>query len=87
VKKVFFYLPLMHSEDLGVQKKSCELFLKLAETAPENYEASLRSNYDYAKLHYEIIEQFGRFPHRNKILGRQSTTEEEAFLAKPGSSF
>lgn len=87
VQKTFFYMPLMHSEDLEVQKKSCELFLKLAESAPENYEASLRSNYDYAKLHYEIIEKFGRFPHRNKILGRESTAEEEAFLTKPGSSF
>ncbi|WP_204367878.1 DUF924 family protein [Candidatus Jidaibacter acanthamoebae] len=71
----FLYLPLMHSENLTDQKLCLDLF--------KEQEEPLK----YAKLHYNIINKFGRFPHRNKILGRTSTQEELEFLAQPNSSF
>lgn len=75
----FIYLPYEHSESLSDQKKSVELFGKLKNEDP--------TGYDYALRHYNVIERFGRFPHRNAILGRDSTPEEEAYLAQPGSGF
>jgi len=73
----FFILPLEHSEDMEIQKMGLPLFKKYP---PEDC-------YQYALAHYEIIERFGRYPHRNKILGRESTPEEIEFLKQPGSSF
>ena len=78
----FVYLPFEHAEDLATQEESLLLFRRLAATAP-GFEGSL----DYALRHHVIIERFGRFPHRNAILGRPSTPEEIAFLQQPGSSF
>jgi uncharacterized protein (DUF924 family) len=76
--RLFAYLPFEHSEDIGDQRLAVKL---LAERTTD--ERSLA----YARLHLEIIAQFGRFPHRNAILGRASTSAERAFLATPGSSF
>jgi len=76
VERPFIYLPFAHAEDLAAQRRSLALFHGLD---PEN----VRS----ARRHYEIIARFGRFPHRNAILGRQSTAEEAEFLKQPGSSF
>lgn len=73
--KHFLYMPLMHSEDLADQELSVELF---------TYNPRAR---DYAIRHMEIIKKFGRFPHRNIILGRESTVEEIQFLSTPDSSF
>jgi uncharacterized protein (DUF924 family) len=73
----FLYMPLMHSEDLGDQQRGVELFEALGQ------EEAL----DYMKRHRDVIARFGRFPHRNAILGRQSTEEEIEFLKQPGSSF
>ena len=73
----FFYMPFMHSESKKIQTQSVQLF-----TQP-----GLSSHLSSAQRHRDIIERFGRFPHRNKILGRPSTTEEQAFLKQPGSSF
>lgn len=70
-QKVFLYLPFMHSEDLSDQDRSVELF-----TA-----AGLSNNLRFAKHHREIVRRFGRFPHRNAILGRESTAEELTWLA------
>ena len=70
-------LPMMHSENLAVQDASLPLFFKYTS----------EKDYEYAKKHREIIERFGRFPHRNVILGRKSTIEELDFLKQPGSSF
>lgn len=72
--RCFFYLPFEHSEDPADQARSMKLFEALGD---EEY---LR----YAKLHEDIIERFGRFPHRNAMLGRASTPEEERFLAEGG---
>ncbi|TIQ35819.1 MAG: DUF924 family protein [Mesorhizobium sp.] len=73
--RAFLYLPFEHSESLGDQKRSVEL---TAARAPDYLK--------YAKEHLEIIERFGRFPHRNKMLGRQTTPEEKAFLDGGGFS-
>lgn len=78
----FLYIPLMHSENLNHQRQSVELFHQLKDAAPETASA-----FPYAVRHLEAIEQFGRFLHRNKILGRVSTPEEVEFLKQPGSSF
>jgi uncharacterized protein (DUF924 family) len=69
-QKVFLYMPFMHSENLNDQVRSVELYEK----------AGLSANLRYAQHHQEIIRRFGRFPHRNTILGRASTSEEQAYL-------
>lgn len=76
VEKLFVYLPFEHSESLADQDRCCELMQGMA--------AEL---VDYAERHRAIIRRFGRFPHRNAILGRASTPEEIAFLKTPGSGF
>lgn len=77
VQKLFLYLPFEHSEDLADQDRCCDL---IAATGDADF-------LDYAVRHRDIVARFGRFPHRNAVLGRVSTPEEEAFLAQPGSSF
>lgn len=78
-EKTFMYLPFEHSENIDDQKTSLNLF-KPTESDNPIY-------YDYAKKHYDVIKEFGRFPHRNKILGRVNTPKEEEYLAKPDSGF
>ena len=75
--RAFFYLPLEHSERLSDQELSVELFARLGN---DNY-------LDYAKRHRDVIATYGRFPHRNPILGRFSTHEEEAYLASSDAGF
>lgn len=77
----FLYMPFMHSEDLEDQRRSVELFELLA-AVPDGPDMT-----SYAVGHMEIVERFGRFPHRNGLLGRETTPEEAEFLAQPGSSF
>lgn len=77
VQRSFLYMPYMHSESPLVQEESVRLFELLA----------IPSNLHFAKRHKEIIDQFGRYPHRNSILGRDSSEAEIAFLQTPGSSF
>jgi len=81
VQRWFVYLPFEHAEDLVMQRESLRLFERLAT------DAAGAGTLTYAMRHYAVIERFGRFPHRNAILGRASTPEELAFLAQPGSSF
>lgn len=81
VQRTFVYLPFEHAEDLDAQRDALRLFERLAR------ETARAGVMPYAMLHYAVIERFGRFPHRNAILGRESTPEELAFLARPGSSF
>ena len=76
-KRQFFLMPMMHSEDLEIQKQSLPLFKTLTS----------ESAYDYAVRHHDIVKRFGRFPHRNQILNRPSSEDEITFLAQPGSSF
>ncbi|MBL4782064.1 MAG: DUF924 domain-containing protein [Porticoccaceae bacterium] len=76
-KRGFLYMPFMHSESHEIQKEALLLF----------GQADLESHISSAQRHHAIIERFGRFPHRNKILGRASSSEELAFLRQPGSAF
>lgn len=76
-ERVFLYMPYMHSESRAIHEVAERLF---REGAPQ-------SNYDFELRHKAIVDRFGRYPHRNAVLGRQSTGEELAFLAGPGSSF
>lgn len=78
-KRRFFYLPFEHSEKLDDQKESLRLFEKLADHDPLAF--------DYAKRRYNVIARFGRFPHRNAILGRESTPYELDYLATPQGQF
>lgn len=87
--RTFFYLPLMHSEDPEIQNLSVRKY-----SALENEYAShpqiretLACSTDFAGRHFDIIKRFGRYPHRNAALGRESTPEETEFLKEPGSSF
>ncbi len=79
IKRRFLYLPYEHSENLNDQRKCVELFEKMKKDDPLGHE--------YALKHLKVIEEFGRFPHRNEILGRMNTPEEEAYLAQPGAGF
>lgn len=87
IERVFFYLPFEHSEDGRTQERSIELYRTLAEEVPENWRKSFDFYLDFAVRHKAIIDRFGRFPHRNAILGRESTPEEIEFLKEPGSGF
>jgi len=87
IERVFFYLPLEHAEDLPLQLRCVALFEQLQASLPEAAAQVFAGFTDFADKHRVIIERFGRFPHRNEILDRESTAEEIAFLATPGSSF
>jgi uncharacterized protein (DUF924 family) len=87
VERVFFYLPLEHAESIEHQELSVKCFGELASTVPAEQRPLFEEYLDYAIRHRDTIARFGRFPHRNKILGRESTAAELAFLAEPGSSF
>ncbi|AYV36839.1 DUF924 domain-containing protein [Aeromonas veronii] len=88
LERVFFYLPLEHAESREQQVRSVALFEALAaEQAGTPAQATFAGFADFARRHQVIIERFGRFPHRNDILGRTSTPEEAAFLQQPGSGF
>jgi uncharacterized protein (DUF924 family) len=80
-ERQFLFMPLMHSEELADQTRSVQLFESLAASAPSFDSRS------WAQKHRDIVARFGRFPHRNSLLGRTSTAEEIEFLREPGSSF
>jgi uncharacterized protein (DUF924 family) len=87
IERAFFYLPLEHAEDLDMQERSVKMFENLLAEAPPDWQEVAESFLDYAIRHRDVIARFGRFPHRNKVLGRPSTPQEEEFLKEPGSSF
>lgn len=82
VQRQFVYLPFEHSENLADQRESMRLFTRLGRDEP-----ALDGLVEWARKHEVIIERFGRFPHRNAALGRESTAEEIEFLKQPGSGF
>lgn len=84
--RFFAYVPFEHSENLADQTRCVELMQNLIDTVP-TLDEGLKGGLDYAIRHKAVIERFGRFPHRNEILGRESTTEEIEFLKQPGSHF
>ncbi len=90
IERMFLYLPLMHSEDMDIQNKSMHYFSLLKDKAKEKSLQNIdffNLNLEYAGKHCRIIDRFGRYPHRNYILGRLSTEEEVNFLKGPESSF
>ena len=82
LQRWFAYMPFEHAEEARMQERSVALFAALARDH-EGYDGAL----DYAHRHRAVIARFGRFPHRNPILGRASTPEETEYLAQPGSGF
>jgi uncharacterized protein (DUF924 family) len=87
LQRIFAYLPFEHSESMDNQRKMVQLVAKLRNSVDEEVRDIFDGFYDYAVRHLEVIQRFGRFPHRNTILGRESTDEELSFLEQPDSSF
>ena len=87
VERIFLYMPLQHAEDPDLQRRSVERFESLASEADDAWRDYFAENVQYARLHRDIIERFGRFPHRNRILGRESTEEESRYLADGAPTF
>ena len=87
IERVFFYLPLEHSEQLEDQERAVQLYESLVSEVPADQHDTFEEFAEYARRHRKIVARFGRFPHRNGVLGRESTADELAFLKEPGSSF
>ena len=85
--RIFCYLPLEHAEDAAMQARSVALFGALAADPAARPAEFFAHTLDYARQHRDVIARFGRFPHRNAILGRASTPDEAAYLAQPGAGF
>lgn len=83
ILRTFVYLPFEHAEDLAAQDRSVALYEQLAADDPSAGKVTL----DYAKRHRDVVARFGRFPHRNAVLGRASTPDEQTYLAQPGAGF
>jgi uncharacterized protein (DUF924 family) len=87
VERLFFYMPLQHAESRDVQDESVAAFRRLAGEAPEEMRGAFDASLRYAELHRTLIERFGRFPHRNRVLGRESTREEIEYLQSGSETF
>ncbi|MCQ4266424.1 DUF924 domain-containing protein [Pseudomonas stutzeri] len=87
IQRVFIYLVLEHAEDLAQQELAVAQFEQLREIAAADEQPLFDDFLDYARRHRAVIARFGRFPHRNAMLGRESSEAERAFLAEPGSRF
>ncbi|KAB0547959.1 DUF924 domain-containing protein [Pseudomonas argentinensis] len=87
LQRVFIYLVLEHTEEPLQQARSVDLFEQLAKAASAAERELFAGFLDYARRHQRVIQRFGRFPHRNEILGRVSSADELRFLAEPGSRF
>ena len=87
VERIFFYMPLQHAELRDAQEESLAAYRRLLNEAPEELKAMFASALESAELHRSIVLRFGRFPPRNRVLGRANTAEEEAYLRQGGSAF
>lgn len=90
IQRIFMYMPLMHAEQRKIQELAVKYFGILVEEAKQKVPLNVRyyaNSLKYAQQHCDIVQRFGRFPHRNKILQRECTPEEEEFLKQSGSSF
>jgi uncharacterized protein (DUF924 family) len=87
IERVFFYMPLQHAESLDDQELAVDRFLQLEREVASHHRDIFAGFRKYAQLHRDIIARFGRFPHRNAILGRRDTPEETAWLAGGGERF
>ena len=86
-ERLFFYMPLEHAENRDAQDESVAAFRRLLAEVPPELHAVFADTLSFAEKHRAIIERFGRFPHRNALLGRASTPEEEQWLREGGASF
>jgi uncharacterized protein (DUF924 family) len=86
-ERSFLYLPFEHAEDLALQRRGVEQFEALVRDGGAEWAWLTEDALHWARLHLEIVERFGRFPHRNRVLGRASTPEEERYLAEGGLHF
>ncbi|HJS92015.1 MAG TPA: DUF924 family protein [Steroidobacteraceae bacterium] len=87
LERIFFYMPLQHAELPDAQDESVAAYRRLLNEAPAELKAVFASSLEYAELHRSIVARFGRFPHRNRALGRANTAEEEAYLRECAESF
>jgi uncharacterized protein (DUF924 family) len=91
LQRAFVYLPFEHAEDMAMQEQAVALYTRMEnderDVAPAATFKGIAGMLDYAQRHREVIRRFGRFPHRNAILNRPSTDEEQAYLQQPGSGF
>jgi uncharacterized protein (DUF924 family) len=87
VERMFFYMPLQHAESLEVQDESVAAYGRLLSDAPPQIRATFADAFQSAESHRSLIQRFGRFPHRNAILGRDTTPEERVFLDSSGNTF
>lgn len=87
VEQAFLILPFQHSEAIEDQRESVRLSSEIAEAAPTAWRPILERYLQFAKQHLALIERFGRFPHRNRLLGRAPTAEEDAYLSGGGARF
>ena len=81
IERVFFYMPLQHSESIKVQVKAVKIYDRLAEAVSPTYAETFATIAQFAELHHDIVKLFGRFPHRNKLLNRQNTPQEDEYLS------
>lgn len=87
IQRAFFYMPLQHTESRKVQAKSVAIYNKLAEAVSPTYQETFLTIAQFAELHHDIVDRFGRFPHRNKMMGRDNTSEEDEYLASDSPDF
>lgn len=87
IERVFCYMPLEHAENAAMQQRNVELFTALRDSVDIGQRERFAGFVDFAQRHQAAIERFGRFPHRNRALGRVSTPDEETYLAQPGVGF
>jgi uncharacterized protein (DUF924 family) len=87
VERLFFYMPLQHAEVRDAQEESVAAYRRLVNEAPAELSAMFASSLQSAQQHHSIVARFGRFPHRNRVLGRPSTPDEEAYLSGGGKTF
>lgn len=87
IQRVFFYMPLQHAESRKVQAKSVEIYNRLSGAVSATYRETFETIAQFAELHRDIVEQFGRFPHRNQLLNRENTPEEDEYLSVDSPDF
>ncbi|WP_109123663.1 DUF924 family protein [Dyella sp. C11] len=87
LQRVFAYMPLEHAESRVLQAHCVHLFERLVAGQPDGERPAMQHFLDFARKHHDVVARFGRFPHRNAVLGRPDTPEEKTYLATPGSGF
>jgi len=87
IQRAFFYMSLQHAESRKVQAKGVELYKRLVGAVSPTYRETFETIAQFAELHHDIVEQFGRFPHRNKLLNRENTPEEDEYLSGDSPDF